>query len=464
VKQPPDNRSGPKREAGKRERLKPQGPRRLREDLITQACLEAYASIRHDGRLSDRALDFILRHKKQLYSTERRAVAERVYALLRRQRLVDFIAEHGWKGFDALGVSKKDLLRLAISRMLEGEEAGPVADGVGLKGEEGKTLRHVFDARDKLKKKSSLERFAIEASMPDFAAQKLVEEVGDEAFAAAEAMNVRGPLFGRVNTLKGTREQVLAALAKEDVRAEATALSPLGIVIETRTNVYSLEAFKQGLFEVQDEGSQLLGMLVDAPPKKAVDACAGAGGKTLQLAAQMKNRGDLYALDVDARRLEDLRERTRRADVHNVRVQAITDDEAALAPLSKLVGQVDRVLVDAPCSGSGTFRRKPDARYRLTEASLAEHVERQKMLIERFVPLLRPEGLLIYGTCSFFRDENEDVVEWFLGRHPEFSLVPAERSLGKALAEKTCRNGMLRLFPHRHGTDAFFGAILKRAK
>jgi len=444
--------------------VKPKGPRRLREDLIAQACLEAYGAVRHDGRLSDRALDSTLRSRKQLYSSERRAVAERVYGLLRRQMLVDFLAEHGWKGFDALSVTHKDLVRLAISRLIEGESPDEVGDSMAFRGDDGKKLRTVLEARAKLERLPSLERFSIEASVPAFAASKLVEEVGDEALEAAEAMNRRGPLCGRVNTLKCTRDELIAALEREDVKVTPTLLSPLGVILETRTNVYSLEAFKRGLFEVQDEGSQLLGMLVDAPPKKVIDACAGAGGKTLQMAAQMKNRGDLYAMDVDARRLEDLKERTRRADVHNVRVKPITDDADALASVSELIASADRVLIDAPCSGSGTFRRKPDARYRLTEASLAEHVGIQKALLERFAPLVRPDGLLIYGTCSFFRDENEGVIEWFLGKHPEFSVVPAERSLGKELAAKTCRNGFLRLFPHRHGTDAFFGAILKRAK
>jgi 16S rRNA (cytosine967-C5)-methyltransferase len=444
--------------------VKPKGNRRLREDLIAQACLEAYGAVRHDGRLSDRALDSTLRSRKQLYSSERRAVAERVYGLLRRQMLVDFLAENGWPGFGAISMTHKDLVRLAISRLLEGESPDEVGDSMAFRGDDGKKLRTVLEARSKLEKLPSLERFSIEASVPEFAASKLVEEVGDEALDAADAMNKRGPLCGRVNTLKGTREQLIAALEREDVKTTPTLLSPLGVILETRTNVYSLEAFKRGLFEVQDEGSQLLGMLVDAPPKKVVDACAGAGGKTLQLAAQMKNRGDLYALDVDARRLEDLKERTRRADVHNVRVKPITNGDDALASISELVANADRVLIDAPCSGSGTFRRKPDARYRLTEDSLAEHVSIQKALLERFSPLVKPDGLLIYGTCSFFRDENEGVIEHFLGKHPEFSVVPAERSLGKELAAKTCRNGFLRLFPHRHGTDAFFGAILKRAK
>lgn len=444
--------------------MKPQGPRRLREDLVTQACLEAYGAIRHDGRLSDRALDFTLRKRKQLYSNERRAVAERVYALLRRQLTVDFLAEKGWRGFERLSSTNKDLVRLGISRLLEGDSADEVGDGLSLKGDDAKQLRGVLEARTKLERLPELERFSIEASLPIFAAKKLRDEVADEAVAAAEAMNVRGPLCARLNSLRTNRDELAALLAKEDVKTTPTLLSPLGLVLETRTNVYALEAFKKGLFEVQDEGSQLLGLLVDAPPKKVVDACAGAGGKTLQLAAQMKNRGELFALDVDERRLEELRERTRRADVHNVRVKPIGTDEQALQPVSELVGQCDRVLVDAPCSGSGTFRRKPDARYRLTEASLAEHVEKQKALLDRFSVLVKPAGLLVYGTCSFFRDENEAVVEHFLRTHADFTMLPAERSLGPELAAKTSRDGFLRLFPHRHGTDAFFGAILQRKK
>jgi 16S rRNA (cytosine967-C5)-methyltransferase len=201
-------------------------------------------------------------------------------------------------------------------------------------------------------------------------------------------------------------------------------------------------------------------MLVDAPPRKVFDACAGAGGKTLQLAAQMKNRGEIYALDVDARRLEELKQRARRAGVHNVRIQAIAPDAKADAELEKWKGQAERVLVDAPCSGSGTWRRKPDARYRITEALLAEHVEKQHVLIERFSALVKPGGRLVYGTCSLLREENEAVIEAFLGKHPEFSVADAAKWLGEEVAAKTTRNGMLRLFPHRHDTDGFFGVVL----
>lgn len=436
--------------------------RALREDLVTQASLEAYASVRHDGRLADRALDYTLRNKKHLYSQERRAVAERVYALLRKQRLVDFLAEVKVKNFASLGQSRQDLLRLAISRVLDGDNASSVIEAQRLPGTDAAWLRTVEHAKTKLADKPELERFAIEASIPDFLAAKLLAELGDEAKAVTEAMNKRGPLTARLNPLKTTLPELTRALEAEDVKVTPTALSPFGLVLETRTNVYALKAFKDGLFEVQDEGSQLLGMLVDAPPRRVIDACAGAGGKTLQLAAQMKNRGEIYALDIDERRLEELKLRARRAGVHNVRISAIAKDAQADEQLAKWAGSAERVLVDAPCSGTGTWRRKPDARYRLTPEMLAEHVQIQKTLIARFAKLVKPGGRLIYGTCSILREENEGVIEDFLAHHPDFTLTPATPWLGEALAAKVTRGGMLRLFTHRHDTDGFFGAVLVR--
>jgi 16S rRNA (cytosine967-C5)-methyltransferase len=436
--------------------------RPLREDLVAQACLEAYGAVRHEGRLADRALDTVLRRARHLYSQERRAVAERVYALLRRQRLVDFLAGQAVKDFERRSSSRQDLLRLAIARVLEGEAPSQVVQALSLEGKDATWLRALDEHRRTLERFPRPARFAIEASVPDFVAKKLLDEVGDDADAFVQAINTRAPLTVRANSLLVTREELAAQLAKEAVESKPTPLSPFGLILETRVNVYSLQAFKAGLFEVQDEGSQLLGMLVDAPPRKVVDACAGAGGKTLQLAAQMKNRGEVFAFDVDERRLEELRRRARRAGVHNVRVQAIPPGPGAEEALSKFVGTAERVLVDAPCSGTGTFRRKPDGRYRLTEALLAEHVARQKLLLHRFSKLVKPGGRLVYGTCSLLTEENEDVVRDFVATHPDFEVVPATPWLGEAVAAKTTRDGMLRLFPHRHGTDGFFGAVLRR--
>jgi 16S rRNA (cytosine967-C5)-methyltransferase len=440
------------------------GERPLREDLVTQACLEAFGASHREGRLADRALETTLRKRTQLYSNERRAVAERVYGLLRRLRTVDFLAARGRPGFEALPGSRQDVLRFAISRVFHGEPAAAVCRTMGLDSADSAAVAKLPESARALEALPREQRFPIAASLPDELAARFLAEFGDEAEAAAEAMNERAPLVVRTNTLKTTREALQARLAEEGVQAEPTNRSPLGLVLDGRANAFALPAFREGLFEVQDEGSQLLGMLVDPPPTRVVDACAGAGGKTLQLSAEMKNRGELFALDVEGGRLDELKRRARRAGVHNARARTIALDEAALAQLEDLRGRADRVLVDAPCSGSGTLRRKPDARYRFTPALVAEHVARQRALLARFSELVKPGGQLVYGTCSVLREENEAVVEDFLAHHPDFSLKPAAERLGPVAGADTTSGGYLRLYPHRHGTDGFFGALLVRRK
>ncbi len=464
----PPSRAKPPRRESRREPASPGAPRPqrpLREDLVLQACLEAYGFIRHEGRLADRALDFTLRPKKHLYSNERRAVAERVYALLRRQRTVDFLLEHAHRGFTSLDKTRQDVLRLAASRVLHGESPADVARSLQATGVGANALDGLPQAARALEALPADKRFALSASLPDFLAARFRATYGPDAESAAEAMNERAPLTARVNGFKGDRDWLRAQLEQQGVTTHLTPLSPLGLILDTHINAFSLDAFQDGGFELQDEGSQLLGLLVDAPPTRVVDACAGAGGKTLQLAVQMKNRGDLHALDIEPRRIEELRKRARRAGVHNVRTQTIpaegAEAEAALAPL---VGKADRVLVDAPCSGTGTLRRKPDARYRLTPEMIDDHVARQKRLLERFSALVKPGGRLIYGTCSVLREENEAVVEDFLARHPEYTVRPVAEELGAELGAKVSEGPYLRLSPHRHGTDGFFGAILVRAK
>jgi 16S rRNA (cytosine967-C5)-methyltransferase len=451
--------SEPARPAPDRQGARPERP--LREDLVTQASLEAYGAIRHEGRLADRALEYTLRPKRHLYSNERRAVAERVYALVRRQRMVDAILERTFPALGRLAPTAQDRLRIAASRVLEGEDPARVAKAIGLPADEGAALGALRRARADLARLPEEERFALEASFPEALARAWRAEYGEEAERAAEAVNARAPLTIRVNTLKTDRQALRARLRVEGMESEPTPLSPLGLFLSGHQNAFALPSFREGLFEIQDEGSQLLGMLVDAPPTRVVDACAGAGGKTLQLAAQMKNRGELFALDVDARRLDELRQRARRDGVHNVRIRVLPrESSGAREALADVVGAADRVLVDAPCTGAGTLRRKPDARYRFTDAMLAEMFDRQKALLEQFAPLVKPGGRLIYGTCSVLHAENEAVVEDFLARHPQFRLLPPADRLGPELGERVSRGGYLRLSTHLHGTDGFFGAIL----
>src|SRR5213075_1883434 len=216
----------------------------------------------------------------------------------------------------------------------------------------------------------------------------------DETRKLAAALNQRAPLTVRANLLKNTREQLIETLKAEGARVEPTKLSPWGVIFTGRTNVFALRAFKAGLFEVQDEGSQLIALACEARPGQlVVDACAGAGGKTLALASEMRNKGRLVACDRDSRRIDELRPRARRAGVHNWEARSVP--ESSDARLVELSGQADVVLIDAPCSGLGALRRNPDARWRLDEAEVATFPPRQLQILERYARLVKPAGRLV---------------------------------------------------------------------
>jgi 16S rRNA (cytosine967-C5)-methyltransferase len=247
----------------------------------------------------------------------------------------------------------------------------------------------------------------------------------------------------RVNLLKATRDEARAALAAEGLEAVPTPHSPWGLRIEGRRQVTTGAAFREGLVEIQDEGSQMVAALVDARPgMRVADLCAGAGGKTLALAMTMQNRGQLVACDVSAARLDGAVRRLRRAGVHNVERHLL---EAGDKWIKRRAASFDRILVDAPCTGTGTWRRNPDARLRLTEADLAELLPKQAALLDQAASLVRKDGRLVYATCSLLAEENEDQVTAFVSRHPGFAQVD-----------------VLTLTPARHGTDGFFAAVLER--
>ena len=241
-----------------------------------------------------------------------------------------------------------------------------------------------------------------------------------------------------------------------------TPASPLGLTALGFPRLTDTRAFLDGLFEVQDEGSQLLAALVGAQPgERVVDACAGAGGKSLALAGQMADRGALWALDVEASRLKNLSQRARRAGVHAIQVRPIPEDFSAARDAPRLAGRCDRVLIDAPCSGLGVLRRSPDARYRLTADGFEGYAARQRSILANLCELTRPGGRLVYATCSVARVENEGVVERFLAARPDFALIDAAECLPEA-ARAMVRDGFFHPLPHRDGCDGFFGAVMVR--
>ncbi len=304
----------------------------------------------------------------------------------------------------------------------------------------------------------------VRANMPPWLLDRLNAVLGDELPAFLKAMEEPAPLDLRVNTFKAKREAVMAEFEAQGFPCQATPHSPIGLRLPGKPALNKLEVFNRGDVEVQDEGSQLLALLTDAHRgEMVVDFCAGAGGKTLALGAAMRNTGRLYAFDTSGHRLAALKPRLARSglsNVHPVQIAHERDDR-----IKRLAGKIDRVLVDAPCSGLGTLRRNPDLKWRQKPESVTELAALQQAILASASRLLKPGGRLVYATCSVLPEENEATVDAFLAAHPSFKALDAAAELERlkvpAAAELTTQ-GHLRLWPHRHGTDGFFAAVLTK--
>lgn len=304
---------------------------------------------------------------------------------------------------------------------------------------------------------------AVKADVPDWIAPHLAASFGADWIAEAAALADRAPIDLRVNTLKAARDKVLKALSR--FSAAPTPWSPIGVRVDSGhgfarpANLVREPGYQKGWYEVQDEASQLAVLLSGAEPgEQVLDFCAGAGGKTLALAAEMENRGQVHAFDRDPSRLKPIFERLRRAGTRNVQVHG------ADADLSALQGRMDRVLVDAPCTGSGVWRRRPDAKWRLSEDALATRLSEQAEVLDAGAGFVRPGGRLVYATCSVLAEENSRQIEAFLARNPAFAPVAVERVKGEAMSAVPARevpHGLL-LSPARTATDGFFVAMLER--
>ena len=310
----------------------------------------------------------------------------------------------------------------------------------------------------------------IKGDYPEWLGSEFERAFGADAEEEGAALARRAPVDLRVNTLKADRDKVLKALRRFD--AQPTPYAPFGIRIEQAPgpgkspHVEAEPGHGKGWFEVQDEGSQLATLLSGAKPRQQViDLCAGAGGKTLGLAALMENTGQLYAYDADRMRLRPIFERLKRAGVRNVQLLPAGDREA----LAKLDGRMDLVLIDAPCTGSGVWRRRPDAKWRLLPQMLEARLQEQRAVLDEGAALVKPGGWLAYITCSVLPSENHGQVDAFLARRPEFRLIPWPELWEQVLPGVTpvpSADGSaetLLMTPRRHGTDGFFVAVMQRS-
>ncbi|WP_074957898.1 RsmB/NOP family class I SAM-dependent RNA methyltransferase [Myxococcus fulvus] len=386
------------------------------------------------GSPAERVVDRTLRAHRSLSSPQRQALKEVIFNVGLWRRRLDFLLDHP--------TAPPPLILFAF---LHGLAHLPAPEAASLSG--------VGEGSTPTLNPAPPPSLALRYSLPDWLADHLSQELGPDADAFCAHLNVPGPVTLRTNPLRNSRDDLASRLRSEGVSTRPGAWSPLALHVDgPRPNLYALPSLQEGRFEVQDEGSQLLGLLLDAQPGETVlDLCAGAGGKTLLLGAQMRDSGKLLAHDPDPERLDRLLQRSSRAGL--TRVQVLRSP-----PTPGL--DAHRVLVDAPCSELGPLRRGPDLRFHASPDVLSRFPPLQLELLHRAADLLRPGGRLVYATCTVNRAENQDVVVAFLASRPDFHPVrPGQGWLPVACV----RDGFLFVAPHLHGTDAFFAAVLERS-
>lgn len=388
--------------------------------------------------------NFFHAHRKKLGSHDRRFLSETIYSLFRHRSFLETWAK-------TLGSPESTTLVLfaaAAEGIISPEDfagARQIAESSALY----QSLRN-RQLPDSLKIASEEERLSLRYSFPLWLVRRWIAVFGEEECRKLlEASNERPPLVVRINPLKMERERLIARFRKKGFRVLPTERSPFGIFFLERANLFDSEEFQKGFFEIQDEGSQLICQMMEPKPGEVIwDVCAGGGGKSLHLAALMQNKGRIIATDIRARKLEDLKKRANRAGVYNI----FPAELARIGETREIKKGIDKILVDAPCSGTGTLRRNPDAKWKLTEEKLRVYHDDQAAILEKALPHLKPGGRIYYVTCSLESIENEEVMNEILSRHPEL----------KKVSYPVSRDGYFRLFPHKHQTDGFFLGIAEK--
>ncbi|MBY0268405.1 MAG: RsmB/NOP family class I SAM-dependent RNA methyltransferase [Burkholderiales bacterium] len=391
---------------------------------------------------ADAVLGRYFRERHVLGQQDRGFVAEAVFGVLRRKELFDHVAPQA---------TPRQLVLLWLARIagFSGRELAPLC-----KTDEIQWLNATRAQPTALP-------LHVEADLPQWIVERLLpQHDADFIRKLGRALQDPAPLDLRVNTMRGNRDAVLAALNAAGIEAAAMPFSPIGIRVKGKPSINRHPLFTGGAIEVQDEGSQLLGYLL-APRRSdlVVDFCAGAGGKTLMLGAMMNSQGRLYAFDVSQKRLDNLKPRLKRSGLSNLHPLVIAHENDT--KVKRLAGKIDRVLVDAPCSGLGTLRRNPDLKYRQSPQSVAELIVKQTAILKAAARLVKPGGRLVYATCSLLAAENQDIIRAFLEAHPEFKALDC----GELLRRQDINldvGAQLQLWTHIHNTDGFFAAAMER--
>lgn len=417
---------------------------------LLDACSELVRLTLKFDHPADAIVSRFFRDNRGLGPRERATLAETVYTVLRKKQLFDHLAPSG---------SGPKERRLAI--------LGFYGPGDFLRSALTDQEKRWLDQCEAVKPEDLMERHR--HNLPEWLVQPLKDQLGDGFWPLVDSLNLGAGLDLRVNAMKAKRADVQKELQQAGIKAVPTPFSPLGLRIAGKPALNKNEAFLRGDFEVQDEGSQLLAMLVDAKRgEMVVDFCAGAGGKTLALGAAMRSTGRLYAFDTSAHRLDALKPRMARSGLSNVHPAAIAHERDDR--VKRLSGKLDRVLVDAPCTGLGTLRRNPDLKWRQTMAGVEEMAVKQAAILQSASRMVKSGGRLVYATCSVLPQENEAIADAFSAANPDFVPLSAGEVLANLKVENApslCSGGedgqlYLRLWPHVHQTDGFFAAVWQK--
>lgn len=396
--------------------------RRLHRVLII-GLREALSEALFTDKYADKVIEKTLKANKKWGSKDRAFVAESFYDIIRWKRRLEF-----YMGEE---IQRNNLYNLIATYLLTTDYEIPAFDEFS-----GIDFRAIEDRFEE-----EITNPAIEQSVPDWLYELIEKDYGKDTHEILAALNEQAEVYLRVNTLKTTTENVIKSLAIEGIEAEAVEGNEHAVKINHRKNLFRTAAFQDGWFEVQDISSQLVSDALDPKPgMRVLDVCAGAGGKTLHLAALMQNKGQLIALDIHEWKLKELKRRARRAGAHNIETRPIV-----AKTIKRLKDGADALLIDAPCSGLGVLKRNPDAKWKLDQDFIDRITKEQAEILQNHSKVLRKGGRMVYATCSILKEENEQQVKKFLANNEEFSLV----------SEQT-------LLPHLTGNDGFYIAVLER--
>lgn len=392
---------------------------------------------------ADKLLEQYFKTNRYIGSKDRGAIAELIYFVLRYKATIQWwLSKYSQKLDGRAFILATLILRREYTPQALDELSKDGKYSFGRLSDHEQKFIHKLERMD-LTNSEMPEH--IRLNYPEWLDENLRESFGSNLEAEMTAMNEQAPTDLRVNTLKTNREKLLKELQAEGFSCSPTSFSPIGIRLSKRAPIFTSKLFKEGHFEVQDEGSQAVALLVDTKPNhRVIDFCAGAGGKTLAIAASMENKGRILAWDTSKKRLDQISIRLKRAGVHNVQVHVLESEHDAFIKRHKATA--DRVLVDAPCSGSGTWRRNPDLKWRFNRNDLDEVSKVQQEILHSAARLVKPGGRLIYATCSLLAEENEKQIEHFLKNNEQFKIAAP----------------YFKVTPHGNGMDGFFAAVLER--